>query len=179
MQKTFCILIEFNLSIFSFVALLLVSCLRNHCLLLGHEDFHLFSSKNFMVPEVLSGEGPAFLCMAYSRHLSLVCELYVTQGSCVPCHTKLALPPTLNPQGLHSSLAHCCRGRGALHCCRTHVLSPKSWEMGAHSYKEQGKYRNGSRVARDPKGKVSARSHFEDWMRFQQAKIICGEARAG
>ena len=84
MQKTFFILIEFNLSIFYFVALLLVSCLRNHCLLLGHEDFHLFPSNSFMVAEALCGEGPAFLCMAYSRHLSLVCQLYVTRG--FPCH---------------------------------------------------------------------------------------------
>ena len=51
--------------------------------------------------------------------------------------------------------------------------------MGAHSYQGQGKHRDGSGVARDPKGEVSARSHLGDGIRFQQAKIICGEARAG
>lgn len=132
MQKTFCILIEFNLSIFSFVALLLVSCLKKSLPATGHEFSPVFLPKNFMVPEVLSGEGPTFLCMAYSRHLSLVCELYVTQGSCVPCHQTC---PAMNSKPSRTTLFSCplLQGRGLCTAAghMSSVPSPEKWVLTA------------------------------------------------
>ena len=96
--------------IFSFVALRLVSCLRNHCLLLGHEDFHLFPSNNFMVPEALCDEGPAS-CAWHTVGIYL-CLWPI-------CHTRFLCPlshqthPATKSQGPRSSLAHSQGVRGS------------------------------------------------------------------
>ena len=83
-----------------------------------------------MVPEALCDEGPAFLCMAYSRHLSLfvtymphkVLVSPVTPNS--PCHevsrTTLFSCPLTGGEGFCTAAGH-----------TSSVPSPEKWVLTA------------------------------------------------